>query len=167
LGLATDDSADYPWKGTKETCAKPDGGANKIKWNSFTAKGCTELKNRLNASPITIAVNVKPMQNYKSGIFDGCGEDIQVNHDILLVGASVTFWKLKNSFGEGWGEYGFVRVKMGNTCGVCEKDGYGFTYAWLIILYQIELNLKTSKNIYPLSQSAIESSAETGQWSLP
>jgi hypothetical protein len=61
------------------------------------------------AQPVSIAVAVTPaLQFYSSGVFDGqCGTAL--NHGVLLVGYGEEeeggkFWKIKNSWGEGWGE---------------------------------------------------------------
>jgi len=64
-------------------------------------------------------------QTYKSGVFDGC-TSTAVNHDTYLIGVSAESWRVKNSWGVRWGEYGFIRLKLGNTCGICEKPAFGF-----------------------------------------
>ena len=71
-----------------------------------------------------MAVNIRGWQLYKSGIFYDCDTDVQ--HDIFLVGVSETYWKLKNSWGNKWGENGYIRIGAENTCGICEKPAYGF-----------------------------------------
>lgn len=49
---------------------------------------------------------------YKKGIYRpkdrNCGE--QLNHGILLVGMNKRFITIKNSWGEKWGENGFIRM---------------------------------------------------------
>jgi C1A family cysteine protease len=46
-----------------------------------------------------------------------CGRNI--NHGVLVVGATDGYWKIKNSWGTSWGENGYIRIGRGNTCGVC------------------------------------------------
>ena len=36
-------------------------------------------------------------------IFDDCQAYEEVNHEMQLVGATDRYWKLKNSYGIGWG----------------------------------------------------------------
>jgi hypothetical protein len=45
---------------------------------------------------------------------------------VNLIGIGSNFWNIKNSWGLRWGEYGFIRLAVGNTCGVCEKPAFGF-----------------------------------------
>ncbi len=75
---------------------------------------------------MTVAVNARNWQLYKTGIFNNCPETDDVNHDIYLIGVSLTYWRLKNSWGVRWGEYGYIRLNLGNTCGICSRTGYGF-----------------------------------------
>lgn len=73
---------------------------------------------------MTVAVNAQTWQSYKSGIYNGCAST-EVNHDVYLVGVSTTSWRVKNSWGVRWGEYGYIRVALGDTCGICQKPGFG------------------------------------------
>lgn len=51
------DSKDkYPWTGHKDTCKKLSGD-NKFSLKMTEVNGCDELKQGLNKSPVTIAVN--------------------------------------------------------------------------------------------------------------
>merc|ERR550525_629072 len=53
---------------------------------------------------------------YDSGVFDSCERDATVNHAILLMGYGVdadlgkSYWLIRNSWGEDYGERGFIRV---------------------------------------------------------
>lgn len=62
---------------------------------------------------IAIAGGSHPFQFYKSGVLDdpACGTD--VDHAVLLVGfgsdpssATSDYFRIKNSWGTGWGEHG-------------------------------------------------------------
>lgn len=65
-----------------------------------------------------VSVDANNWSNYASGIFNNCRAFL--DHDVLLVGASDTYWKIKNSWSTSWGENGFIRLAPGNTCGVCQ-----------------------------------------------
>ncbi len=65
--------------------------------------------------------------DYTGGVFGGCGGG-QVNHGVTLVGWDDNLgpegaWSIKNSWGPGWGEDGFMRIEYG-----CSSVGYGAAY---------------------------------------
>jgi aminopeptidase C len=42
-----------------------------------------------------------------------------MNHAVLAVGFDASGnWYIRNSWGTGWGQSGFMTLKAGNTCGV-------------------------------------------------
>lgn len=75
--------------------------------------------------PVAAAVYVGTyFQAYTGGIFDkdeakagwlSCATDKSVNHAIILVGwdDAQGVWILRNSWGSGWGEAGYMRIKYG------------------------------------------------------
>jgi cysteine peptidase B len=71
--------------------------------------------------PIGLAVDARSWQTYRSGVMTTCSA-IGINHGVLLVGMGKTstgqrYWIIKNSWGAGWGESGYVRLAMGrNLC---------------------------------------------------
>lgn len=78
--------------------------------------------------PIAVAVYVNSaFQAYEEGIFNGCGNGT-VNHAVVLVGWDDNqgpdgVWFLRNSWGPGWGEGGYMRIPYG-----CSSVGYAATY---------------------------------------
>lgn len=112
-GITT--SSLYPYTAKTQKCAT-DGGSFRITSVS-TAKGCPGITDAIQGRPIGVSADATNWSRYSSGIFSGCGTNL--NHDITLVGVSDTYWKIKNSWGTSWGESGFIRLAPGNTCGVC------------------------------------------------
>lgn len=86
-----------------------------------SSSGCAGLSNDINQHPISVTVDASNWSSYRSGVFSNCGTGI--NHAVLLVGVVGGSWKIKNSWGTGWGEAGFIRIGTGNTCGVCAYAG--------------------------------------------
>jgi C1A family cysteine protease len=117
-GLTIESS--YPYVAKTNSCVKQ-GGEFKIS-NVLSVSGCTGLATGITARPLSITVDATNWSQYKSGIFNNCAGNI--NHAVLLVGTDATgVWKVKNSWGTSWGESGFIRLKEGNTCGVCSYGG--------------------------------------------
>jgi C1A family cysteine protease len=109
----------YPYVARDQSC-KTQGGAWKISgYSSFS--GCNGLASQINNSPISVTVDATNWSPYRSGVFSNCGSGI--NHAVLLVGNVGGAWKIKNSWGTGWGEAGFIRLNSGNTCGLCNYAG--------------------------------------------
>jgi hypothetical protein len=76
--------------------------------------------------PISVAVYVNSaFQNYTSGIFNSC-QNYSCNHAVVLVGWDDAggYWIMKNSWGPGWGENGYMRITYG-----CSRIGYAASYA--------------------------------------
>ncbi len=114
----TSESA-YPYAARDQTC-KTQGGAWKISgFSSYS--GCNGIVSQLNNSPVSVTVDATNWSPYRSGVFTNCGASI--NHAVLAVGVVGGAWKIKNSWGTGWGESGYIRIGGGNTCGVCAYAG--------------------------------------------
>jgi C1A family cysteine protease len=96
-GIAYD--SQYVYKGAVQTC-KIEGGATKITGYSQVT-GCDAIANALRKNPLSVAVDASNWKSYRSGIFSNCTE--KVTQDVLLVGQTTTYWKVKNSWGLAWG----------------------------------------------------------------
>lgn len=105
-----------------------DGNTCKINSGSFKCSGyvditnCNTLSSALGTQAISVAVDAGRWALYSGGIFNNCGTAL--NHGVLLVGMGSDNWWVKNSWGTGWGENGFIRLAPGNTCGICSMASY-------------------------------------------
>jgi len=84
-----------------------------------TGSGEATLGTQLNSLPVSVCVDASGgFQSYHSGVFNGpCGT--QINHAILAVGYTGSYWIVKNSWGTGWGSGGYIYMAKGkNLCGV-------------------------------------------------
>lgn len=65
--------------------------------------------------PIACGIDAVPILNYTSGIVHGFGT--LIDHVVSVVGwgkeGDTSYWIVRNSWGEYWGEQGFVRVAFG------------------------------------------------------
>jgi len=117
-GITT--QGEYPYVARNQACAK-DGGAIKIK-QFVDVPGCDNLANAVTARPVSVAVDAGQWSAYKGGVMSTCTTNI--NHGVLVVGYTDAYWKIKNSWGQSWGENGYIRIARGNTCAVCSYPSY-------------------------------------------
>ncbi|KAL0853668.1 hypothetical protein Bca101_058820 [Brassica carinata] len=68
--------------------------------------------------PVSVNIDSRmdSFRHYKEGVFDARDCGIEVNHAVALVGYGVTedgimYWLVKNSWGENWGEKGYMRIR--------------------------------------------------------
>merc|ERR1711862_494788 len=74
------------------------------------------MKEIFSRGPISCGIDAMPLLNYERGIVTKDGD--QVDHVISVVGwgndpVEGMYWIVRNSWGEFWGEMGYVRVKRG------------------------------------------------------
>jgi len=81
--------------------------------------------------PLSVLVNAATWDSYSSGVLQGeCpGALDDLDHAVQLVGydstGSTPYWKVRNSWGTGWGEEGYIRIPMGeNACGIADQATY-------------------------------------------
>lgn len=85
----------------------------------------------MSKGPMSIAVHAtSKWQTYVGGImsYDDCDDTERPNHAVQAVAldadADTPYWVVRNSWAEGWGENGFIRLSYGqNTCNLA-SDSY-------------------------------------------
>lgn len=117
-----ENDANYPYHGRKETCHFDAGKATyKVTGYKNVSKNEEEiLKVLYETGPLSIAVDATDFQTYTKGIKRTCNFR-GLNHGVALVGYGeengVKYWVVRNSWGKGWGEQGYIRLERGK--GLC------------------------------------------------
>jgi len=116
---------DYPYTARTGTCKTFTVAVTISKYTDVPEKSESGLKTAVSQQPVSIAVDARKWQSYSGGVFSGCTGTVQLDHGVLAVGYSDTFWKVKNSWGSSWGESGFIRLAMDkNECGIANAASY-------------------------------------------
>lgn len=110
----------YPFTGFAERC-KYSGGSYRIT-GYVGVHSCDDLASALKKHPVSVGVDASNWRFYDGGIFSDCRSAL--NHGAVLVGMTNDYWKVKNSWGNDWGEGGYIRLPRGNVCGICNDASY-------------------------------------------
>ena len=78
--------------------------------------------------PISVAIDAshESFQFYHDGIYDepNCSPE-NLDHAVLVIGYGPGYWMVKNSWGNQWGEDGYIKMKRGgNQCGIASVASY-------------------------------------------
>ncbi|KAG8492172.1 hypothetical protein CXB51_009593 [Gossypium anomalum] len=138
-GITTEES--YPYQQMQETC---DTGKqiNKVSITGYTTvpeKNEEALLKAVAKQPVSVVIRGysysygKNFQLYKGGVFtEDCGSSFA--HAVTVVGygtgeEGLNYWLVKNSWGETWGENGYIRIQRdmntpGGLCGIAMEASY-------------------------------------------
>jgi cathepsin L len=121
---------DFPYEARDNTCSICPNSA--VKFSScidVTPRNQLHLKQAVAKGPVSIAIeaDTSVFQHYTGGVISSslCGTNL--DHGVLIVGYGTEsdgtdYWIVKNSWGETWGENGYVRIARSddeNSSGVC------------------------------------------------
>lgn len=107
--------SDMPYKGRDESCT-PYTPA--VKATGYTKNPTNDAEAFETAvatkGPMSITVAASSWQMYGGGIFSGCSSGLFGNnvldHGVQAVGYTQDYWIVRNSWGVGWGEKGYIRL---------------------------------------------------------
>jgi len=130
-GLCTESA--YPYTAKDGTCKSSSCSAStdsKVTGYVHIPTGDSGLGAGVDKQPISIGIDADYWGSYSSGVFCGtCGTTR--DHAMLVVGYGTdasggAYWKVKNSWGSGWGENGYIRLCRAKTdeCGVSDDGTY-------------------------------------------
>nr|BAN37922.1 cysteine proteinase 1, putative [Entamoeba histolytica] len=127
--------SDYPYTGSDSTCRSDVKAFAKIKsYNRVARNNEVELKAAISQGLVDVSIDASSVQFqlYKSGAYTDtqCKNNyFALNHEVCAVGYGVVdgkeCWIVRNSWGTGWGEKGYINMVIeGNTCGVATDPLY-------------------------------------------
>jgi len=115
LGLPLE--SDLPYAGHDAKCgsyksAVKNNGFVKLPVNDAEAME-TALATK---GPVAITVAASPWMLYGGGVFKGChgSEGAALDHGVQAVGYTPDYWIVRNSWGPGWGEEGYIYISRAN-----------------------------------------------------
>lgn len=138
-GIDTEDS--YPYLAVDESChfKRYDVGARDSGYVDIPEGDERKLQAAVaSVGPVSVAIDAshESFQFYSRGVYDEpeCSSD-QLDHGVLVVGygeqsseahGKQKYWIVKNSWGESWGEGGFIKMSrdVDNQCGIASSASY-------------------------------------------
>jgi len=109
----------YPYQGVTGTCKELAKAAHIKGFVKLIENNYTDVVNAVaNVGPVAINIDANSWGSYSSGVFSGCQfRDIDINHVVQVVGYGTDttrnkdYWIVRNSWGSGWGEKGYMRLE--------------------------------------------------------
>jgi len=120
-GVTTE--AAYPYTGVDSHVCKAHPTAATISaYVNVPAYSGAQLAAAIDKNPVSVAIEASGVafQSYHSGVFNGpCGHHL--DHGVLAVGYTDTYWIVKNSWGTSWGDQGYIFMSRstGGIYGIC------------------------------------------------
>jgi len=129
---ALETEASYPYtsgNGVTGAC-KANASLGKVKVTGYTqvAATSTAIKSAINLKPVSVAIEADTyvFQTYSTGIITSSACGTNIDHAVVAVGYGSNYYIVRNSWGTGWGESGYVRIGITEGNGTCGINQYVF-----------------------------------------
>ena len=112
-GITTE--ALYPYDVNAPTCDPTKNDYVVVVTNTYRVEGEQAMIDQvLSGKTLSVAVDAHDWGPYNSGIFSGCGPNINVNHAVNIVGVNVPggYWIIRNSWSQWWGDNGYMKIAL-------------------------------------------------------
>ena len=118
--------SDYPYQAKEGSCKTVDYVTSILGYYDVPTGSSYELLKAASKNPVAVAIEADSsvFQLYTEGILDDSACGTSLNHGVLLVGyeldTTTPYLIVKNSWGEEWGEEGYIRLAIkDNYAGMC------------------------------------------------
>jgi len=152
-------ASEYPYTGEEGICkSNQTTVAVQVERIGKAGKDATAIQHSLyTKGPISVAIKATDsLLHFKNGIFDdqeSCNNGT-LNHAVVLVGYGTAndtdYWIIRNSWGDGWAENGYARIKRGTN--LCMTETYAYYATAADNLLQLKKNEDESVSnsaVYP------------------
>ncbi|TKW00523.1 hypothetical protein SEVIR_8G115500v4 [Setaria viridis] len=135
-GITTE--SNYPYLAEQRGCNRAKERSHDVTIDGYEdvpANNEDALQKAVANQPVAVAIDAsgQDFQFYSEGVFTGsCGTDL--DHGVAAVGYGITrdgtkYWIVKNSWGEDWGQRGYIRMQRGvsdsqGLCGIAMEPSY-------------------------------------------
>lgn len=107
---------DLPYAGVDQSCSQYKAAVKATGYVKLPVNDASALETALaTKGPVSVTVAAGAWGLYGGGVFSGCDTDL--DHGVQAVGYGVDgdgYWLVRNSWGAGWGEQGYIRVSRAN-----------------------------------------------------
>lgn len=125
-GMCSED--EYSYVAKTQTCSSCDSEVYISSCLDVPPNNPISLQHAVLLNPVSIAIEAdsKSFQSYANGVYSDVNCGTNLNHGVLIVGYgvenSIPYWLVKNSWGENWGDYGYIKILRSeekNDEGIC------------------------------------------------
>lgn len=127
-GIETEKNYPYTSGGGSTGSCKFNSGKVAVKISGYHSysRGESNLEKALNEGPASVCLAASSWQNYRGGVLSRC--DNNVDHCVQTTGYTSEYWSIRNSWGTGWGESGYLRLKRGSDLCKVSDDATSVTF---------------------------------------
>ncbi|PAN35389.1 hypothetical protein PAHAL_6G205100 [Panicum hallii] len=129
----------YPYRtfqrenGTCLARTTPRTNITMIGWTQLEPHNEYELLAQVTSALVVVAISIgdnnTEFRGYAGGMYWGkCGT--KIDHELLLVGYDPDSYLLKNSWGQSWGDFGYLLLPRTHNCGILERGGSYPVMGW-------------------------------------